>query len=227
VRAGVAPPRPRQVLGVAAVLVVATALLPPIGTEARRYEWVEGFQFILLATALPALTALSLPPRAHLAREGWVWLPAATGLCMAGVIAWRVPGSVDALAQHGWLAPIEAASLLVAGIGLWSLLTAGPPPAGGRPPYPWRMASATAVMWTIWVMAYLIGFSRASWYPAYGRAAGLSARADQEWTSGVLWVGAALTVMPVIFWSLVTWLRAENGGGSTYRFSSPADPAAG
>jgi len=34
--------------------------------------------------------------------------------------------------------------------------------------------------------------------------------ADQQFSTGVLWLVAAVAFMPVIFWNLLTWLRSED-----------------
>jgi len=131
-------------------------------------------------------------------------------LDLAAVVAWRVPATVDALARHSWLLPIEAAILVAAGIGLWLELVCSPPwtPRLARPK---RMAVATVVMWTIWVTAYLVGLSHASVYQAYPHVTGhdLSVSADQALTTGVLWLTSLCAFLPVIFSNLVRWLRTE------------------
>ena len=179
---------------------------------------MQSLQFLLLACALPALTALSLPPRWRPARHGSTWMSAALLLELVTVIAWRVPASVDGLAHHRWLSAVEGACLLVAGTTLWSFLVAAASKSGKcsrsgwTPSYPWRMAVAAVVMWSIWILAYLVGFSRSAWYPAYGARPGLSTVADQQIATGVLWAGAGLAFLPVIFWSLWQWLAPERDG---------------
>ena len=48
-------PRGRNWLAIAAVILVALSLLPPAGSLARRYVFAESAQFVLFATAVPAL----------------------------------------------------------------------------------------------------------------------------------------------------------------------------
>jgi len=142
----------------------------------------------------------------RLARSvGWV------ALDMAAVVAWRVPGSVDALARHGLLALAEAVTVVGAGIGLWLELVASPPFAP-RLARPKRMAVAAVAMWTIWVTAYLVGLSHAPVYRAYAHVAGrdLSVSADQAITTAVLWFMSLCAFIPVIFSNLVIWLRSDD-----------------
>ncbi len=129
---------------------------------------------------------------------------------VALVVAWRIPPSVDALARHGWLALLEALTLVTAGVGLWLELVESPPfsPRLARPK---RIALAAVAMWTIWVTAYLVGLSHASVYPSYNHVVGrdLSVSADQALTTGVLWLTSLCAFIPVIFSNLVLWLRSD------------------
>jgi len=132
------------------------------------------------------------------------------GLDVVLVVMWRIPVSVDALARHGWLALLEAASLVPAGVGLWIELVESPPfsPRLARPK---RIALAAVAMWTIWVTAYLVGLSHASVYRSYAHVPGrdLSVSADQALTTGMLWLMSLCVFIPVIFSNLVLWLRSD------------------
>jgi cytochrome c oxidase assembly factor CtaG len=131
-------------------------------------------------------------------------------LDLAVVVAWRTPAGVDALARHGWLSLIEAATLVGAGMGLWLELVESPP-VRPRLARPRRIVVAAVAMWTIWVTAYLLGLSHASVYGAFHHAAGhgLSVAADQALTTWVLWFTALCAFLPVIFTNLVVWLRSD------------------
>ena len=75
------------------------------------------------------------PPRP--ASTGWPTDGGATGSCpghspsspriSVAVVAWHAPGAVAAVAQHGWLVPLEGVTLLVFGLGLWLELVTSPP----------------------------------------------------------------------------------------------------
>jgi cytochrome c oxidase assembly factor CtaG len=132
------------------------------------------------------------------------------GLALAGAIFWRTPFAVDALARHPWALPLEAASLLGVGVGLWLELVESPP-LTPRLPRPSRIALAAIIMWTIWILAYLVGLSHGSWYPAYPHHPGgtLSLSADQQLTTGVMWFISACAFVPVVFSNLIRWLQSE------------------
>ena len=215
-------PRARRWLLVAAAVIVVACVLPPGGTEARRYVFAESVQFALFAIVVPALVVLGAPwllarrPRelagriAAGRRDRPAFLRAVVYLVVfAGAsVAWRLPVAVDALARQPGLAAAELATLLVAGTGLW-LEIAESPPLAPRIARWQRTVVAALAMWTIWVLAYLLGFSRVAWYPAYRHVAGrgLSTIADQQIATGTLWAAAAFCFLPVIFYSAMTWLR--------------------
>ncbi len=91
----------------------------------------------------------------------------------------------------------------------WSELVASPPfvphVSGGR-----RIALAVPAMWTVWLLAYLVAFTRNAWYPAYGHTRGtISLIADQQLAAGVLWGCATAAFLPVIFLNLMRFLSDE------------------
>jgi cytochrome c oxidase assembly factor CtaG len=137
---------------------------------------------------------------------------------LAVVVAWRTPAGVDALARDGWLSLVEAATLIVAGIGLWLELVESPP-LRPRLARPWRIVVAAVAMWTIWVTAYVLGLSHASVYEAFRHVAGrgLSVAADQALTTWVLWFGSLCAFLPVIFTNLMVWLRSGEDADDALR----------
>ncbi len=125
-------------------------------------------------------------------------------------IFWRVSPVVDSLVRHPWLAIIESLCLVAVGVILWLDLIESPPlkPSTTRP---YRIGMATASMWVVWVLAYLLGQSNSSWYPAFHHVAGrgVSLSADQQLISGAMWLLTAGAFLPVVFWNLVHWLQSE------------------
>jgi cytochrome c oxidase assembly factor CtaG len=124
---------------------------------------------------------------------------------IAVVIAWRIPVTVDALARHPGLAVLEMVTLVSAGAALWLELVESPPllPRLSRP---LRALFAAIAMWTIWIVAYILGFSQVAWYTAYSHPR-LSTVADQQIATGIMWAVPGLCFVPVVFVAALTWLR--------------------
>jgi len=201
----------RRLGTVAAAILALAVVLPPMFQLSRRYEFAQALQFSVYAIAVPALLAIGLPwarlrpgwrtdsvqsrepalaERLELARRPHRVISRSTlllGLFMGSVVLWRTPGAVDAVERHPWLLVIEVASLAVIGLGFWSeLVESGPLVARSRRPF--RAVMAAVAMWTVWTVAYLLGFSSSSWYPAFHHLAGhgLSTAADQQLSTAVL-----------------------------------------
>ena len=123
-------------------------------------------------------------------------------------VAWRLPPVIDAVARHPGLAGAEAVSLLITGVALWLELVPSPPlvPRGRGLP---RAVIAAFAMWLMWIIAYILGLATHGEFHAYHYHPGsaLSAVADQELGTAVLWVVAAACFMPVIFTSAYRWLH--------------------
>jgi cytochrome c oxidase assembly factor CtaG len=238
VTAGVAPGRPRTrttpwrnwCLG-AAALVAVVALVPPLGTVARRTEYAAALQFSLLAIALPALVTLGAPwsllglagpphrdgrPRLvdkladrRLRHRELPWSIGFIALDLLVAAIWHAPRVVASVSSHPWLAVVEAAILLVLGVGLWLELISSPPLAP-RSGHLRRAVLAAITMWVFWILAYLVGLSNRGFYPSFHHVAGgLSAAADEEIAAVVLWFVATAAFIPVIFWNAMTWLQSE------------------
>jgi len=204
------------------------AVVPPFSSWARRTEVLESLQFSLLALVVPCLVVLGAPwARLGLAgppgrraadrlaerRRRHPQLLASLGFVVVDlvvIVAWYTPGAVDGVVAHGWLVAPEAVTLVVAGVGLWLECVASPPLAP-RQPHPQRALLAALAMWTVWAMAYLVGLSHTPWYHGFTHTAGrgLSAAADQQFSTAVLWAVAAAVFLPVIFWNVLTWLRTD------------------
>jgi hypothetical protein len=179
VRAAAGGLRRRDALTAVAAILVLVRLLPPVGTYARQYVFVESRQFVLFATVAPALLVLGAPwrllgrggrersavCRMLAAGHGAARRPggrdfgralAALLAFMGAVILWRLPVTVNALARTPGLAVAELATLGAAGSALWLELVESPPlrPRLSRPQ---RAAFAAIFMWTIWALAYSQG----------------------------------------------------------------------
>ena len=214
-------------LALAGVALATGVLVPPGGLAARHYVFAQAVQFGVLAVITPALVVLGAPwqfaaavspgrhantarrianARSHRARDVRVWLPLLMFIAIA--LVWRLPVVVDVLVRFPAVAFAEAISLLVAGGALWLELVESPPFLP-RIPRPLRAAFAALAMWAIWASAYIMGFSRNAWFSALAQRAGhgLSTIADQEIAVALLWAIPGLCFAPVVYASLIRWLR--------------------
>lgn len=210
----------RPWLGALGGVLALVVLLPPVGAEARRYVFAQAVQFAVLATAVPALVVLGAPWRlggGHLrgvavARSHRRPSVVRCGVILVGFLAlaifWRLPLAVNALVTRPVLTLVEALTLLAVGVALWLELVESPPLLP-RITRPLRAAFAAVPMWTIWATAYIMGFSHATWFTALGHrpGGGLGVVADQEIAAIVLWAIPGLFFIPVVYFSLITWLR--------------------
>jgi len=192
--------------------------VPPVGVLARRYDVAEAAQFGVLALLVPAalIACGSWPSRlsgwAHgRARHKSAWRSFGFLVVECGaVIVWRTPAAVDALIRHPWLIVGEALCLIGAGV-LFGLEVVPSKPFLPRTSYPMRIGFETLAMWTSWILGYLLGLSHEVWFPAlrHGHGSPLSLIADQQLAAGVLWFIPAIVYAPLIFASLVFWLKGS------------------
>jgi cytochrome c oxidase assembly factor CtaG len=139
-------------------------------------------------------------------------------------VAWRLPAVIGAVARDQDLAVAEMASLLIAGVALWLELAPSPPlrPRGRGLS---QAVTAAFAMWLIWIIAYIQGSASRGVFHAYRYHPGgaLSAVADQELATAVLWAVAAACFMPVIFTAAHHWLHdGENVEAELERVSGTA-----
>jgi hypothetical protein len=223
---------PRRWLAAVGVALAILACVPDLLGLARGSEVVQTLWYALVATVAPALIVLGAP-WSSLAAGGSLTsrlierLAGATteprglapsfavlSLDLVALVSWRAPVLVDALSRHPGLVVVESATLVAAGIGLWLELVDASPVAT-RSPRPRRAVLAALAMWTVWTVAYLEGMSSTGLYTAFRHVAGagLSGAADRQLSAAVLWAVAAVVFMPVVFWNLSRWLRAEGHAG--------------
>ena len=214
-----------------AAVVALACLVPPLSGTASRFEYGEALQFSLLAIAVPALVALGAPWRSlglaraaeggtpHLAdrvadrrlrHRELAWSLVFIALDLGAVVAWHVPGAVDRRFRARLADP-----------------AGGRGPAGVRP-RPLARTRAVAPTGTpvglpaqgcpgcirhVDVLDPCLRpgtvQSRRSTGISYHVPGGLSAAADQQIASAVLWFVAAASFVPVIFWNAMMWLRTD------------------
>lgn len=214
-RRGVLRPGTRRWRWYAAAALLAAAGLPPLSGLAHRYLWAQTAQFGLLAFGAAPLAATGLPRTIWALRRGPTWpairTPARDGLAalacfLAATIGWRVPAAVDAVASGpGWLV-LEAVTVVGGTWWLWVVLAGASRPelAQSRP---LRMALAAVAAWSVWIFAYVLGFSPGTFYPGFGQ--GRTPAAEQQVAVAVLLAASALALCPVMFVNLTRWLGAD------------------
>ncbi len=207
------------------------ALVPPLSTAARHDEFAAALQFSLFAIAVPALVVVGAPWRLFGLAGGRApgrrprivdriadrrsrhrelpWSLAFIACDLGAAIAWHTPGVVASVTRHGWLVVVEAASLLVFGLGLWLELVASPPltPRSGHLR---RAVLAALAMWASGSWLTWWGCpTTASIATSTTLAGGLSEAADQQIASAVLWFVAAAGLRPRDLLERVPWLQTE------------------
>jgi Cytochrome c oxidase caa3 assembly factor (Caa3_CtaG) len=120
---------------------------------------------------------------------------------------WRLPPVLDQLARHPVLVAPEAVTLCAAGLGLWRELVPARPLAP-RPGPAQRACGAALAMWSIWIIAYVLGFASGAVVHGYdGGGSHLLTVDDQEITAFLLWAAAAAAFLPIVFTAALSWLK--------------------
>ena len=213
----------RPWLAAAALALIIVCLVPPLGLLARRYLFVESIQFCVFAMAAPALVVLGMRPRrrrqdaprrrrqdAGDGRPGQPSFLPVLGYLIAWVVIclfWRLPPMLDQLARHPVLVAPEAVTLCAAGLGLWRELIRSRPLASRSGPVQ-RACAAALAMWSIWAIAYVLGFARTPVVHGYdGGGSHLLTVDDQEISAFLLWAAATAAFIPVVFAAVFSWLK--------------------
>ena len=224
----------RPWLAAAGGLLIVVCLVPPLSVLTRRYLFVESVQFCVFAMAAPALVVLGAPRRllprgparwlprgpadlsGHAAADGGRYRPSfrlILGYLIAWVVTclfWRLPPVLDQLERHPVLVAAEAVTLCAAGLGLWLELVRARPPVPRLGPAQ-RACAAALAMWSIWVIAYVLGFARGSVVHGYdGGGSHLLTVDDQEISAFVLWAAAGAAFVPIVFTAVLTWLKDDS-----------------
>jgi cytochrome c oxidase assembly factor CtaG len=218
----------RRWLAVAALILAAACLVPPISSLAGRYVVAETAQFVVFAMITPALLVLAAPwpllglggtagqlARSRLRHPSFTRSAGFLAIFAVTAAFWRLPTVIDAAARHHALALAELASLLAAGTALWLELVPSLPlrPRGRGLQV---AALAACAMWIIWIIAYILGMATHGVFLAFRYLPGgpLSAVADQELATAVLWAAAGVCFMPVIFLSALRGLHDDDDADS-------------
>ncbi|HWD24819.1 MAG TPA: cytochrome c oxidase assembly protein [Acidimicrobiales bacterium] len=217
-----------------ATVSVVASFAPPLRSAARHYVVFESLQFALLALVTPALVVVGAawadrsPNRRspsfldHWSRSkktGFRGVLPALLAYIGALVVWQLPGVVDAVQTTPALTVLEGVAFFIAGTRLWSELVSTPQTSTstGRAG---RIGLAVLPMWTIWVLAYFIGFARSTWFPSLTHPSTvISTLADQQFATGLLWTVSAMVFLPVIFSNFIGFLSDDGDlGGEPRRF---------
>ena len=224
---GVRPAPAQAVAFSAGLLLVAVALVSPVGYWARHYIWLRSVQDLLLALVIPGLIAAGAPWRA-LARgvgrpltprpdrgyqsPSWLsWPVAVTVAFNAAWWAWHVPALYDAGVRDPAVFAAETVIYLGVGIAFWLQLIGSGPVTPRFPPLPRVMLIAgTVASWTVLGMVLVFGSSLLyrAFLPAGYRPG--SVLWDQQLAGAVLWMLALPPLMITAIALLNRWLDEEN-----------------
>jgi cytochrome c oxidase assembly factor CtaG len=220
---------PRTALSVGGVALWVLALVPPVASWATRYEFVQVLQFSVAAFVAPALVTLGAPWR----RLGWTsttsprWLDrvaksratehhqqraayVAVLFVILSVLA-RIAPVVNFVAPRWWASVVQAVVLSGSGMALFTELVESPP-LSPRASRPYRIGVSAVVMWSAWIVAYLEGMSRVTWYGYFTHVTGraVSLPADQQLVAAMTWFVTAVVFLPIVFSNLMKWLSSGN-----------------
>lgn len=226
-----------------ALLVAGAVCTLGAASVVPHYAWGNALQYALIGVAGPALCVLGAPwrllgraepaadtladrvARAWSRRSGRLESWGLLAAFMAAAIVWRLPPVVDALARHPVLILAELVTFFPAGCALWLELVDSPPllPRTARPQ---RALFAAVAMWTIWVLAYITGFSHGLFSVYAHRGPALSQAADQQIAAGIMWAVPALSFIGVVFSSMLGWLGESSDPDAELR-EAPAGASGG
>jgi cytochrome c oxidase assembly factor CtaG len=214
------------------LLLVALALVSPLGYWSTVYIWVRALQQLLVAVIGPGLIVLGAPwlPWRQLLASGrfrlgrdepaasrparvpfWVSRPVAAVIAFNVVfVCWQLPALYDPSRADSALALAEHASYVAAGVLLWLQLISSRPVSPLSPPLR-RLGLLIATVGVSTVLGMVLVFGSGVLYPAYANSAHhvMTVLDDQQLSGAVLWMGMlpALVVAGVAL--LMQWLGNE------------------
>ena len=135
---------------------------------------------------------------------------AAVVFVVASVVTRTAP-LVNFIAPRWWASLVQNLVLTVLGVILFTELVESPP-LSPRASRPYRIGVSAVVMWSAWIVAYLEGMSRNTWYGYFTHVRGrsLSLAADQQLVAAATWFLTAVVFLPIVFSNLMKWLSSGN-----------------
>jgi putative membrane protein len=228
----------RTPLFAAGLATVVLAVAPPMDRLSDSLFSMHMVQHVLLIEIAAPLIVLSRPwnrlwrpfplslrraVAGGIAQSGWAlplrrvgsWLvvPAVAFALMNGVfVLWHVPALYDAALSYPVIHGLEHATFFFTALLLWAHLL-GDGPFHARLGLAGRAAYAVGAMVVGWGLAVLIATAPSPLYSHYAdlshRPWGLSALADQQLASGVMWVPASVPWIALALACVYGWLDPE------------------
>lgn len=215
------------------LLIVALALVSPIGYLSTIYIWVRALQTLLVAVVGPGLIVLGAPwpafrqlgRRALAATPGSgqsadrgaghvsfpVSLPAMAVITFNVIfVAWQIPVLSDAAHVNGGVALVEHATLLAVGLLFWlQLISSRPFSQRTAPLRRMGFVVATAVVWTI--LGMVLVFGSGVLYSGYANSAHhiVTVLDDQQLAGAILWMGILPPLIVAGVALMLTWFNNE------------------
>jgi cytochrome c oxidase assembly factor CtaG len=197
------------------LLLVAAAVVCPLGYWSAVYLSARAGQFLLVAVAGPGplvlgapWAALRLPPsRVARLQSKPVLAVAAANVVWIG---WQLPVLADAAHGNAVARLAEYATYAIAGAFFWlQLISSRPLVQQTAPLRRFALLGATVVASTVVGMVGVFGANRM--YPAYAGPAhsGLSVVQDQQLAGAILWMGMLLPLLVAGVALLMQWFSNE------------------
>ena len=211
------------------VLALLVALLSPLDDLAGELQWAHMSQHLLLLMVGPGLVVLGrplgtalagLPPTLGRALRNQLRPRltggAARGLSLLAAAAaftvtmwvWHLPRLYDATLANQGIHDLEHTTFLLAGLVFWAPI-ADRASWTGSLGHVGRAALCLSGLVTSWMLAVYIGYSPAVLY-TYSGGYGVSALADQQLASGVMWIPGSVPFLVALTGLLIGWFEADD-----------------
>jgi putative membrane protein len=208
------------------LLLVALALVSPLGYWSTVYIWVRALQSLLVAVAGPGLIVLGGPwlafgqvwPRRGQATARqparvpfWVSRPVvAVVLFNVVFVCWQLPALYDPSRASAPLALLEHVSYVAAGVLLWLQLISSRPIRAPATPLR-RLGLLVGTVGVSTVLGMVLVFGSGVLYPVYANSAHhvMTVLDDQQLSGAVLWMGMLVPMITAGVSLLMQWLNDE------------------
>ncbi len=224
---GARPTRAQQGCLWAGMAVILVALLSPLDGLALRLQWAHMVQHVLLLVVAPPLVVLarpwdtglaalpqrarglaSVPQRLVINHRRRLLAAAASVIAFVGVMwMWHIPGLYNLTLRDEVVHNVEHTVFLAVGLLFWN---AALPKAAGLPAIGLVARSVVVLGGLVgsWLLAVYIGYAPSVLYAYPGRGS-LTALADQQLASGIMWVPASVPFIAALVWIMARWFEND------------------